>query len=420
MGFGPGYVINSTWYRINERERGELLFSLLLIGLALNCMACLLIGFFSDNIFSMIAGDDWSKIRPLFPFLLIAAVSIIPLSVFNSWVIIAQKARLSSTVKIVHIFLGSSTIVLVAMYTQNYQYIIIGNVLVGLFISLVQFYLLRKILHVSFHKRWFFLIYRVASPIFLRSIFNILRTQFDRIIMSRFFGADQFALYNFSGKINIILNEVSVNYQNAYDPHLYKGLSEKNLNVNSLRSILFGWGYILLLCCAVIIVFGEDIIDVFTNGVFMGAYPLVILYTCVLVITLPFMGNGQVVIFFQKTRYLLVITIVHALLVVLLAVMLIPKYGAPGGIFSLWAGTFVYMLLYFHKKRILYRTFFVEMMLLPYVFLYHLIVTLEFLKFELIASLLVFLLIVGMSIHVYVLNKSTIQNVVSRFMSRNP
>ena len=418
LGFGPGYVISAMWYKLNDKERGELIFSLLIVSLSIVCIAVIFMGFIADSIFPLIAGDEWGKIRPLFPFLLIAAISIIPLGIFNSWVIIEKKAKLSSVVRTLQIVAGAGTIVLVAMYTQNYRYVIMGSVLVGVVIAFIQLSCLIKVLHVSFNKRWFSLIYKINSPIFLRSIFNILRTQFDRIMVSRLFGAGQFAIYNFSGKVNNMFNALSVNYQNAYDPYIYKGLAEKNLDIDNLRSIFFTWSYVTVLFCSMLVLFGEYFIKVFTNGIFVDAYPLVVLYTCVLIVILPFMGNGQVIIFFQKTKYLLGITVIEALVIIALAITLIPRYGPAAGIFSFWVGTIVYMLLYFYKKRQLYGDYFIEKIILPYVVFYHCAIVLKFLKFGLIGNLLVLLLVGTMSIHLYVLNKLTIRRIFFRIIKR--
>jgi len=409
MGIGPGYVINSNWYKLKNEERGQLLFSLLLIISVLCFIGIILFGYISNLVFPLIAGDEWVKIKSLLPFLYITAVSLIPSTIFTSWVIIEKKAKLSTIVKTIQIIAGASTMILVAMYTQNYTYVIIGNVLVGIAIAIIQLLGLTKVLLVSFEKRWFFLIYKITSPIYLRSVFNMLRTQFDRIIVSRLFGADQFALYNFSGKINNLFVETSEHYQNAFDPFIYKGLSEKSLDTQNIRLIFIAWTYISILLCSIFILFGEYIINIFTNGVFTHAYPLVILYTCVIVITLPFMGNGQVVIFFKRTKYLLVITVIQAVIIIALAMVLIPIYGAEAGIFSLWVGTLIYMLLYYYKKRQLLNSNFIEKIMWPYVGLYHVIVVLTFFGYNTKANFLILLLNGVFSYHLYIMNRALLK-----------
>jgi len=415
IGFGPSYVINSNWYKIDNEGRKKLIFSLLVVVTGLWLLASILIGLLANWIFPLFAGEEWLRINSLLPFLFIAGFSLVPGTIFTSWVIIEQKAKLSTIVKLLQLILGASTVILVAMYTQNYKYIIMGNVLVGVLIAIIQFFALIRVLRVSFERHWYSIIYKIGSPIYLRSFFNVLRSQFDKIMVSRLFGASQFALYNFSSKINNLFNEAGEHYQNAYDPYIYKGLSEKNLDVKNLRLIFFTWAFIIMIGLSLFIFFGEHIIDVFTNGVFINSYPLVILYTCVIVITLPFMGNAQVIIFFKKTKYLLIITIIQAILIVTLSIILIPKFGVTAGIFSLWLGTLVYMFLYYYKKRQLYNHNFMEKIIFPYVFLYHAIAILTFYNINSFAYLLIIILNGTLCIHFYIMNKALFQKIFSNF-----
>lgn len=58
-------------------------------------------------------------------------------------------------------------------------------------------------------------------------------------------------------------------------------------------------------------------------------------------------------------------------------------------------------------------------MVLPYVIFYHCVAMLKFFRFELIGNLLALLIIGAMSIHVYVLNRRTIWEMISRVVKRS-
>lgn len=416
--YGAGYVINSNWFKFNKQEQGELIFSLLLVGTVMTVVVMLLIGFTSDIIFTLIAGDDWVNIKPLLLFLFITVISFIPATIFDFWVVIEQKATLSSIVKGLQIIFGTLVTVLIAVYTQNYQYIVMGTVFVGVVLSVIQLYFLIKIIHVRLDKRYFRLIYKISSPIFLRSVFNHIRMQFDKIIVVRLFGAGQFAIYNFADRFNQIFREFTNNFTKAYQPSIFKGLSKNNLDVKNLRTIFFAWGYISLIFCSFLIIFGKYLIDILTNGLFVDAYPLVVLYTCVLAITLPFIGNGEVVIFHQKTKYLLFMTIIQAFIIVIFSLLLIPKYGAAGGIFSLWLGLFIYMLMYFFKKQQLYKHWFIEKQILPYIVIFNIIALLKYFEKGPMADFFLLAFIGTMSVHFYIMNKSLIERIFSRIRVR--
>jgi len=411
ISFGPGYVINSNWFQLNEEQRKKLIFSLLVLSVSLSLLGIIVIGSISNLIFPLFSGSDWHRIQSLLPYLYIYAFALVPGTIFTSWVVIEQKAILSTIVKSLHIIMGASAIIIAAILTQDYEYLIIANVLVIVFIALIQFVLLWLSSRVSFEKDIFLNIYKVCSPIYIRSFFNTFRTQFDKVMVSGLFGASQFALFNFSAKINNLLNETSEHYQNAYDPFIYRGLSEKNLDVKNLRLIFFSWSLLVIIGTSIIIIWGELIIDVFTNGVFTDSYSLVILYTCVIVVSLPFMGNGQVIIFYKKTKYLLYITIIQASLIGILSVILIPKYGAAAAIFSFWLGTLIYMLMYFYKKRQLHKEYFIENIIWFYVVLHHIIVILIYFNITKYTLLLLSILNIVMFLHFIIINKLLLKKI---------
>jgi len=411
LSFGQGYIINAIWFKLNDLDRGKLIFSLLVVSLVISVLGSLIIFAASNFIFPLIAGNEWGEIKDLFPLLLISVIGIIPGTTFTSWVIIEQKAKLSSLIKILQIVISSIVIVFVAIYTQDYKYIIIGLVLTQLFIGALQLLSMVKTICFKVEMKMLAIIYKIGTPIFLRSVFNVLRTQFDRIIVSNIYGANQFALYNFSGKVNNIFIETSEHFQNAYDPSIYMGLTAKKTDTVNLRFIFHFWGILTIIGCLILILFGETIIDKFTNGIFTEAFPLILLYTCVVVITLPFMGLGQVIIFFQESKYLLLITIIQALVIFVLAIILIPIYGAPAGVFSLWFGTLIYMLMYFYKKRQLFKEYFVEKIMVPYVLLYHLIVLFTFFNSLNISYILMVILFCAMIVRFYKSNKILLKEI---------
>jgi membrane associated rhomboid family serine protease len=123
------------------------------------------------------------------------------------------------------------------------------------------------------------------------------------------------------------------------------------------------------------------------------------------------MGLGQVIIFFQESKYLLLITIIQALVIFVLAIILIPIYGAPAGVFSLWFGTLIYMLMYFYKKRQLFKEYFVEKIMVPYVLLYHLIVLFTFFNSLNISYILMVILFCAMIVRFYKSNKILLKEI---------
>jgi O-antigen/teichoic acid export membrane protein len=375
--YGSAYIIFSSWFNYDKRQQGELLFILTMFGVVLNVVAILMISLFYEPIFSFLLGEGWNNIKDLYWLVALNVLCQIPSNLFNSWVIIEQRALLSSSIRTLAIVLGATVLLSITVLTQNYRYIIMGNVAVGCVISLIEIAILIRTLRPGFNKEYLSLILRVGSPIFIRSIFNQTRKQIDRFFIANLWGGDQFALYNLSSRVYGNFSTFSGSFESSYEPDLFRQLAAKNVNLAELRRILFLWFYAIFFVCSLIFVLGKPIIALLTHGVFSDAYPLILLFTCCVLVTMPFIGQGAILVFHQKTKYQLWCTLVSSVASLLGCISLIPRYGAIGGVAALWFGILVKLLLYLKKKQELFPFQLIEKMVWPYVFAYHVLVILK-------------------------------------------
>lgn len=414
--FGPGYIINSTWFKFDKDQRAELLFNLLVISGLLYLLAIIIISIFCDKIFPLLVGDNWVVIRGLYWVLILKVLFNIPSSIFISWLIIEQKAKLSSIVQAIEIVLTVAAVLLIVILTQNYRYIILGTVAVFVFTSIIKISLLYPVIKVKLRRKYFRLAYQIGCPIFFRCVFNQIRKQIDVFYVAKLFGVGPLASYNFSKKCNNLFTSMSINYNKSYEPIVYKQLSEGELHIINLRRILFFWFYVTLLFSSLIFIFGRPLITLFTHGVFTHAYPLVLLFLCVLLVEAPFYGVLQIMVYYQKTKFIFFATAIQGVLSIFLCAILIPLYGAKGGIIAMWAGTFVYFAMNFLVKRKLLREHFIEKITWFYVLIFHILVILQVLFNIKIHSILVFLLLAILTIHGCIREKEFLKNVITKIL----
>jgi len=416
--FGPGYIINSMWFRYDKNQRAELLFNLLVISGLLYLLAVIIISIFCDKIFPLLVGENWVAIKGLYWVLILKVIFTIPSSIFISWLIIEQKAKISSVVQAIEIVLTVAAVLLIAILTQNYKYIILGTVAVYIITSIIKISLLYSAIKVKLRRKYFVLAFQIGYPIFFRCIFNQVRKQIDVFYVTKLFGVGPLASYNFSKKCNNLLANMSVNYNKSYEPIVYKQLSEGELDIISLRRILFFWFYVTLLFSSLIFIFGRPLIALFTHGVFTHAYPLVLLFLCVLLIEAPFYGAPQILVYYRKTKSIFFATVVQAILSIFLCTILIPRYGAKGGIVAIWAGTFVYSAINYLVKRKLHSEHFIEKITWFYVLIFHILVILQVLFNIKIHSAVVFLLLTIMTVHGYTREKEFIKEICNQTIQR--
>ncbi|MFA5292231.1 MAG: oligosaccharide flippase family protein [Phycisphaerae bacterium] len=412
--FGAGYIINSTWFKFSRKQQRELLFNLLAISALMNFLAVIIVTAFYNRIFPILVGGNWEAIKSLYWVLILKVLFGIPTGVFMSWVIIEQKAKLSSIIQIINIILTAGVTILAVILTGSYKYVILGNVAVFIVVSLIQIMVMFSSIEFRFRYEYFKLAYEVGGPIFLRSIFNQIRKQVDTFYVAKLFGAGQLALYDFPKRFDSMFAGITANYDKSYEPFIYKQLSERGLLISNLRRVLFFWFYVTFLLSSVLFVFGRQLIILFTHGVFGNSYPLLLLILCVVFVRATFAGTPLVLVYYQKTKYIFFATLIHGILSIFLCVILVKLYGAKGGVVAIWAGTFVYFFINFLLKRKLCPEPFIEKITWPYVLIFHLLVVLKVFFNTDIPMTVFFVLIVILTIHGYLREKKYLRGVFNK------
>lgn len=389
--FGSAYVINARWYKINEIERKELIFLLLIINIIITFITIIVISFFYKIIFSFLAGDSWIKINDLYWVLIINVITLVPEEIFLNWIIIEKKAMLNTIINIVKIISGTLVMVIITVITKNYKLIIIGKVFTEFFIYLFEFFCLIRISKINFRKDILSDIFKISYPIFFQQFFANLKLQFDKLFINKLFGAEQLALYSFSDRFNVAFAQANRNYQKSYAPILLEQLAVNKIYYPGLKRTLMLWFISAYLFCSSILIFGRWFISIFTNNVYNNSYELVALFLCILLLQNIFLAENYVLIHFQKMNIIMISSLLESIISIVSCFILIPLLGAKGGIISVWLGRLTYYIIFFITKHRLLKKPFIEFIVLPYVIFFHIIIILKvFLKIRYLDILLIF------------------------------
>ena len=403
--FGVGYIINSKWFNYNLKQRKELIFSILFTGAIISSFFGVILWLFTDFIFQFLVGDDWGKIKLLSNYLFLYVIILIPNPIFDIWAIIQQKAILNSVIRVIEVVSLTISTVWFAINTQNYELIIISTVYVSLFISLIKYFILFKNADIKFRMYYYKIIFNIGLPILSRSFFRYFRNRFDTIMISNFLGSSTLAIYNFGGRFNQIFEEGANYFSNSYTPIFYKGLAKNNLDINSFRNVFFNWAWIVFFINIFLIIFGESIISLLTNDLFIEAYPLMVLNTTIFILSILFLGTEEILIYKGETLFIFKVTIIQAIIVLTLGFFTIPKFGAVSAIFSIWFGSIIGFMINYIKRKRLFKGNFAELHLFPYVLAFHIAVLLRFFDLDFWFNITTFLLMLTMTVHALKLNK---------------
>lgn len=414
MEFGAAYVIFSLWHNIDRDERKELLFNLLVISFFMSLLALLIVSFFSDFIFNNIIGSEWVKIRNLFGALLIVCFSDFASNIFMSWLVIEQKAKLNVLFNSFTIIFQSIVSICIIIATKDYVKVIWTNVILQVVANFIKIFILSMNVKFRIRKDYLVKTFEIGYPIFIRSVFATVKSQIDRLLVINRYGAVDFASYNFAGNFSKIFNEAGTNFGKSIDPVIYKQLSKGKIDLNNYQRTLFLWFYIILILSGVIFIFGKAIIGILTNNLFLDAYPFVLLYLCLTIISVQFIGNNILPVYYQKTKFILLLSIIEAFVAVPLVIIFISLFGISGALMALWLTNLLKFLIYFLYKWKLYPEWFIEKKVLLYVIAFHFLVFLRVFTTFKYANISVTLLLCITSIHFYFYEREFIQKFLSR------
>ena len=407
INFGSNHIINSSWHKNNLIERKKTIFTTLLISFFYWFIGISIIVGFLPKIIEISIFQPLANIKNIYFYLILMSFSLVPGIIFACWSVIQNKGYLYVIIRVVQSF---SILTLSVHYTITYQYfefLIFIKVFISFIIAIIELFILIKFAKFNFSVKKFFNIIELSSSFIARNLLNQAKAQFDRLFISYLYGPGQFVLYTYSGKINNFFNEISEQFQNAYNPKLYQFIS-LGRGSSELNFIFFTWSVIVFYVNSIIIVFGGFFVDWISNSLFIDAIPIINIYSCVIILTLPFIGNFEVLVYNKESKYLFIVSILHGFLTISVGYFLILKTGIIGGVISFWIGTLFTGIMYFLRKRGLKRIYFMEKTLISYVIIYHFIVLIHFLGFFFESYVAIVLMLFSITFHYYKNYKSKI------------
>lgn len=367
--FGSGYIINALWFKSGPEDRGRLLSTLLALRFGLLAASALLLAPLAGRIYPLIVGEEWPALAGLFPWFLLFALSSFVLPIFNSWIVMEGRARDFALLGSAQAIATSLATLFTAM-TGNYRVVIVGGVLVGTAFAGVRFAILIPHLGRPFARHLLGPIWRMGWPIMLRSVFNQVRTKFDKIYLASLYGGSRFALYNWANSAYRAYPTLESHVAKVFEPPYLKQLADGRVDLAWLRRLFFAWFYLILCGSAACYFLAKPAISLLTNDVFTGAYEPLLLFTGLAVLGTLLMGQTVPIVHAQKTRWILGATVCSASVGLASCLLLIPRLGPNGAAVSLFLAQVATLIVYVMGRRTVYKPWIVEGEILPYALAY--------------------------------------------------
>ena len=251
------------------------------------------------------------------------------------------------------------SLTLVVVYKMGWIGRVDGMLIASLFFGFLSLYIIyrRGYLKFNYDKTFIIAILAFGLPLIPHSLSFWLRSGVDRIFITKYIGEAETGLYATGFQFGILISFLTLSFNNAFLPYMYKLLTEKNidkLNQNKVGLVkLAYYGIIgLIVMCVVFTIGSNFILEYFFSDKYASASEFI--FWAILSQTFQgiYLFFVNYIFFVKKTKYLAMITFFCASLQVVLSYLLINKIGAIGAAYSTACISFINLLLvaYYSNK----------------------------------------------------------------------
>ena len=272
--------------------------------------------------------------------------------------LVEQKPKLYGSYQIFEtaLKLGLSLLFII-VFSMTWKGRVLGMLIgggVSAFLSLIILYR-RGYLHFAYNKKYIKDALHFGVPLVPHSLSFWLRSGAVIFILSYLVGKKNTGLYNVGNMMVIPLSVLTVAFNKAWAPYLYRKLS-KNISILEKKKIVkftYMYNIAVLLLAYVLYLIAPFIIEWFLDPKFKDSA----IYIKYLAFALAFQGMYFMVvnyIFYEKkTKYLAYITFITSIVNVMLAYVLIKKNGAIGAAQAFLITSILnYILVWFYSNKV--------------------------------------------------------------------
>ncbi|MAD40833.1 MAG: hypothetical protein CL623_00370 [Arcobacter sp.] len=393
--FGVAYVINSQWFKLSIKNREVLLYNLFLIGIILSFLAIILFLIIKNLITPLAIGDNWDNLKNLTPFILIQVFFAGVKSLFDSFMIITRNVILVLKLSIFTVVINTTLFLYMVIITSDIFYILGTQALIASFIGIIYSYIILKNCRFKFNKYFWYKTFFISYPIYIRSLFNFIRNRYDKMYIANILGSANFAIYNFAFSVSSILSLLGSAFDKSYSPLLIENISKNEKDNSALSFMIFLYFVIMVTILIIFFFLGKPLINLISNSLFRESYDYILLLFLNPLISSFALSSGNILIYYEKTKFILFTTVVQALITISFIVLFVPILGAKFAIISILIGTLYYSTHQYMVSKKLFQIELKENILIIYSFLFSLIifdkVYFHFINFNLLSCLFIIL-----------------------------
>lgn len=246
----------------------------------------------------------------------------------------------------------SISLILIIIFNKSWQGRADGYIYSISLFGLISIFILNKrnyLSKIKLKKAFITKLLRFGLPLIPHTIGIWIRTSADRFILTNQIGESAAGIYSTGAQFGILLSFLTIAFNNAYIPYLYKNLSNKNIENTyiidrKLVKLTYGTIAIYFILSIVTIILSIFFIGYLLPPSYSDSKDLIIW----IVFTQFFQGcyflMGNYIFYAQKTKYLASITLIVSILHFIMCWFFVEIFGMIGAAYASFASGGIYFL----------------------------------------------------------------------------
>lgn len=230
--------------------------------------------------------------------------------------IVAGKAMVS---------LSLSLMLLAVWDSDKFFAVLLADAVASFVLSAIVLVLLRRRIEWTMRRVHLAYMARYALPLMPYMLGLTLLSQFDRVLIDRFYGSEATGLYSLSYNVGVLMLMVVTAVLNAFNPAFFAALNQGDYNrVNKDARLIFT---LALVPTVAIVLFGQQVAMMVLPARYLDGFTLIPIVALGGLYSIHFQIWVRVLAYFHKTATISVITITCAGLNICLNLWLLPTLG---------------------------------------------------------------------------------------------
>ncbi len=227
---------------------------------------------------------------------------------------------------------GLAVLLIILLKSNKYLGQVYSEILIGFVFFIYYIFALKPYIRFSFKLKHVKYILTYALPLLPYSLSSLLLSQFDRIMINKYYSASEAGLYTFAYSIGMLLTIVLGALDKAWMPDFYKYMKEENYK--KINDDIYKLYRIILVAGLALILFGKEAGMLLGKKNFFISLPLVPVIVIGYIFYSLFAFYAWNMNYLKKNIYMSIIVVASAAANIFLNLVFIPRYGYPAGAFT--------------------------------------------------------------------------------------